>query len=55
VQNVETVLADIEAARVRLQAQRAVTLVLQDQVAEQAKRCQHALAEITRLRKDRWR
>src|SRR6266404_2006252 len=50
VQNVETVLADIEAARVRLQAQRAVTLVLQDQVAEQAKRCQHALAEITRLR-----
>jgi len=49
-QNVETVLADIDAARLQLQGQRAATLVLQDQVAEQAKRCQHALAEITRLK-----
>jgi small-conductance mechanosensitive channel len=49
-QNVETVLADIDAARLQLQGQRAVTLVLQDQVAEQAKRCEDALAQITRLR-----
>jgi len=50
-QNVETVLADIDAAHVRLQAQRAVTLVLQDQVAEEAKRCERALAQITRIRR----
>ena len=48
--NVNAVIADLEAARVRLQAQRAVTLVLQDQVAEQVKRCQEALAQIARLR-----
>ena len=49
-QNVDAVLADIEAARVRLQALRAVTLVLQDEVAEEAKRCEQALVQITRLR-----
>ena len=49
-ENINTVIADLEAARVRLQAQRAVTLVLQDRVAEQVKRCQEALAQIARLR-----
>src|SRR5438128_25703 len=49
-ETINTLSADLEAARVRLQAQRAVTLVLQDRVAEQVKRCQEALAQIARLR-----
>jgi small-conductance mechanosensitive channel len=49
--NVEAVLAAIEATRVRLQSQRAVTLVLQDEVAEELTRCQETLAQIARLRK----
>ena len=49
-QNVEAVIADLGASSMRLQGQRAVTLVLQDQVAEEVKRCQEALAQISLLR-----
>jgi len=49
-QNVEKVLADLETARLHLQGQRAMILVLQDQVAGELTRCQGALAEIARLR-----
>jgi potassium-dependent mechanosensitive channel len=48
--NVDDVLADLDAMRARLQVQRADMLVLQGQVAEQAKRCEEALAQIARLR-----
>jgi small-conductance mechanosensitive channel len=47
---VDAVLADIEATRARLQAQRAATLVLQDRVGQEVARCEDALARIDRYR-----
>jgi small-conductance mechanosensitive channel len=46
VQRVDAVLADIEAMRARLQAERGAALVLQDRVGQEVARCQDALARI---------
>ncbi len=54
VKRVDAVLADIEATRARLQAQRAATLVLQDRVAQEVARCDDALARIDRQRQGAW-
>ena len=43
VQRVDDILADIEATRAELQAQRAATLVLQEQVAQEVARCQDGI------------
>ena len=51
VQRVDAVLSDIEATRAELQAQRAATLVLQEQVAQEVARCQDALDRIDLVRK----
>jgi potassium-dependent mechanosensitive channel len=51
VQRVDAVLSDIEATREELQAQRAATLVLQEQVAQEVARCQDALDRIDLVRK----
>jgi small-conductance mechanosensitive channel len=51
VQRVDAVLSDIEATRAELQAQRAATLVLQEQVAQELARCQDALDRIDLVRK----
>jgi small-conductance mechanosensitive channel len=50
VRRVDSSLADIEAMRARLQAQRNAILVLQDRVAQEAARCEDALARIDRFR-----
>ena len=50
VRRVDSSLADIEAMRARLQAQRDAILVLQDRVAQEAARCEDALARIDRFR-----
>ena len=52
VQRVDAVLADLEATRAPLQAQRDATLVLQDTVAQEVARCEDALARIVRFRQD---
>jgi potassium efflux system protein len=54
VERVDAVVADIEAMRSRLQAQRAATLVLQDSVADEEARCEEALARIDRHRQGAW-
>jgi small-conductance mechanosensitive channel len=50
VRRVDAVLADIEAMRGRIQAQRADTLVLQDRVGREVARCQDALDRIAQYR-----
>src|SRR5262245_26219431 len=51
VQRVDAVLSGIETTRAELQAQRASTLVLQEQVAQEVARCQDALDRIDLVRK----
>ena len=51
VQRVDDILADIKATTAELQVQRAATLVLQDQVAQEVARCHDALARIDLVRK----
>jgi hypothetical protein len=51
IQRINGVLTDVGASRVRLQEQRAATLVLQDRVAQEVARCDGVLGRIVTARK----
>lgn len=51
IERIDAVLASLEAARRRVEAGRAATLVLQDRVARELSRCEEALAQLAEARR----